>query len=278
MCSFKIWMHMNLNWLFDIDLTSNLTFNSINIFKIRFFLKNFMIEFWHTFLLNQYRKFFMCYWITKLIFNKKYVYSKYERMIIKIDDLTFQIFQHWSSLKLHANCDFFIFLLITSIITSKNISNFIYLFFVFVFVFVFIMIFIIRFFCNVHYNIVNFDNNLFKHLRTNHWNLIENDVEKIVWKTVWKIVERKIFTNCMFVLFWNWIYDKKYMFWTHATIKYARKKRIFEIIVVEISFEKKNNVTIRILTTFISFTWYHMFYHRSSIRKFWRFANSYFSF
>ena len=43
----------------------------------------------------------------------------------------------------------------------------------------------------------------------------------------------------MFVSFWNWIYDKKYMFWAHATIKYARKKRIFEIIVIEVSFEKK---------------------------------------
>ena len=35
------------------------------------------------------------------------------------------------------------------------------------------------------------------------------------------------------------------MFWTHVTIKYAHKKCIFEIIVVEISFwREKSNVTI----------------------------------
>ena len=28
MCSFKTWTHIDLNWLFDIDLTSSLTFNS----------------------------------------------------------------------------------------------------------------------------------------------------------------------------------------------------------------------------------------------------------
>ena len=68
------------------------------------------------------------------------------------------------------------------------------------------------------------------------WKTVWKIVWNTTWKTVWKI---KIFMNCMHVSLKNWIYDKRYMFWAHATIKYARKKRIFEIIVVEIRFEKK---------------------------------------
>ena len=36
-------------------------------------------------------------------------------------------------------------------------------------------------------------------------------------------------------------------------------------------------VTVRILTTSISLTWYHMLYHRSSARRLWRLADPYLS-
>ena len=39
---------------------------------------------------------FMCYSIIKLIFNKKYVYSKHKRTKIEINDLTFIQFHFFS--------------------------------------------------------------------------------------------------------------------------------------------------------------------------------------
>ena len=110
---------------------------------------------------------------------------------------------------------------------------------------------------------------------------------KLHWKHHWEDCMKdrmknrmeKNFTNCMLVWPWGWIYGKRYMLWAHATLKYARRERIFEIIVAEASSEReRNNVTIRTLTTLISLTWYHMLYHRSSTRRLWRLASSYLSF
>ena len=70
------------------------------------------------------------------------------------------------------------------------------------------------------------------------WRIAWRIVWKIAWRTAWR-TEWKIFTNCMHVSLKNWIYDKRYMFWAHATVKYAREKRIFEIVVVETRSEEK---------------------------------------
>ena len=93
--------------------------------------------------------------------------------------------------------DFYLFFFVS--IFNFECRNHLF-YYAFAFVFAFMMIFIIRFFCSAHYSIVNFDNNLFKHLRTSHWNLIENIAERIAWKTAWRKMKNFHELHACFIL------------------------------------------------------------------------------
>ena len=140
-----------------------------------------------------------------LISNKKYAHSENELTSNWIDDLTLNLtlndfLQRWSSSKSHANCDLSVFSLIASIsiyfssfrsrisnveiiysITSLSFSR----------------SFSSFFFLSTHYDIYNFDNNLFKHFTHESMKSHNSSItERNVWNVEWKI-----FTNCMFACF-----------------------------------------------------------------------------
>ena len=167
-----------------------------------------------------------------------------------IDDLT--LLQHWSSSKSHANCDLSAF----SLTTSKSTSNLICLSSPHIHQIVFNLIFVFSYCVSASKINEALLKNSHETLEKKFEKVLEELLEKLFEKLLEKLNEK--FTNCMHVSLKNWIYDKKYMLKTHATIKYAFKKCLYEIIVVEARFEERK-IMLRFLFVNI---WYHITWYR----------------
>ena len=156
-------------------------------------------------------------------------------------DISFFLLQHWSS-KSHANCDFSVFSLTESIITSntsKNISNSIYSS-------------SSSFSSTATSASTIICSNIYARvIEASHKRLFEELLEELLEKEKFSRFSR---LACLFSEK-NWFYDKRYMLKAHATVKYTRKKCLLKIIVAETSIWKKKIVSRFLSDNTLDITW-----------------------